>query len=65
MPNWEYLVVFVEDSDVADGQQAFDTHLDADRFTESLNRYGKAGWELVSFTWEENGAKAAFKRPNS
>ncbi|GAB4517027.1 MAG: hypothetical protein OHK0046_23260 [Anaerolineae bacterium] len=63
MQKWEYLVVFVKDSDLADGNDAMDAYLDADRFTERLNNYGEAGWELVSFEWETNGAKAAFKRP--
>ena len=62
MPNWEYLVVYIKDSDVAQDQKEVDVHLDADKFTEQLNHYGKAGWELVSFEWEERGAKAAFKR---
>ncbi len=63
MEHWEYLVVFLTDSDVADDQEKVDVHLDADKFTEQLNRYGQAGWELVSFEWEKQGAKAAFKRP--
>jgi hypothetical protein len=62
MHKWEYLVVFIEDSEVAQGQAEFDTYLDADRYSEKLNTYGGAGWELVSFDWSENGAKAAFKR---
>ncbi len=64
MKHWEYLVVFLTDSDVADDQESVDVHLDADKFTEQLNRYGSAGWELVSFEWEKQGAKAAFKRPH-
>ena len=40
-----------------------DTFADADKFTERLNTYGKAGWELVSFEWTDDGAKAALKRP--
>ncbi len=63
MHKWEYLVVFIEDSDVAQDQKHFDVYLDADKFTEKLNTYGKAGWELVSFDWLDHGAKAAFKRP--
>jgi hypothetical protein len=63
MHKWEYLVVFIEDSDVAPDQAEVDVHLDADRFTEKLNSYGQAGWELVSFDWVETGAKAALKRP--
>lgn len=59
---WEYLVVFLEDSKVAQDQKEVDVYLDADTFTEKLNKYGAAGWELVNFIWEEDGAKAAFKR---
>jgi hypothetical protein len=40
-------------------------YLDADRYTQMLNTYGEAGWELVSFETSENGAKAAFKRPKT
>lgn len=63
MQQWEYLVVFIQDSEVAQGQDEFDVYLDADKYSEKLNQYGKAGWELVNFTWEARGAKAAFKRP--
>lgn len=63
MQQWEYLVVFVEDSDVAQDQPEIDVHLDVDKYTEALNRFGKAGWELVSFESNEEGARAAFKRP--
>ncbi len=59
---WEYLVVFISDSDTAKDDVELDSHLDADRFTEKLNKYGEAGWELVSFDWKEDGARAAFKR---
>lgn len=59
---WEYLVVYLTDSDVAQDQNTVDIYLDADKFSEQLNKYGKAGWELVSFQWETEGAKAAFKR---
>ena len=62
MPKWQYLVVFIEDSETAQDQPAFDNYLDADRYTERLNAHGEAGWELVSFTWEATGAKATFKR---
>jgi len=64
MPMFEYLVVYISDTDLTEDQE-MDMHLDADRFTEKLNEYGKAGWDLVSFTWEgegEQGAKACFKR---
>lgn len=60
---WEYLVVFLQDSKVAEAQPEMDVYLDADKFTDQMNKYGQAGWELVSFTWKERGAKAAFKRP--
>ena len=59
---WEYLVVFIKDSKVAEKNKEMDTYLDADMFTDKLNKYGDAGWELVSFTWEKSGAKAALKR---
>lgn len=65
MVKWEYLVVFISDSKVAQDQPEIDVHMDADRYTESLSIYGQAGWELVSFEWEVDGAKAAFKRPIS
>lgn len=64
MPMFEYLVVYISDTNLTEDQE-MDMHLDADRFTEKLNEYGKAGWELVSFIWEgegEQGAKACFKR---
>lgn len=60
---WEYLVVFLQDSDKAQDQPEVDVYLDADKFTDQLNKYGQAGWELVSFQWKSHGAKAAFKRP--
>ncbi|GAB4329090.1 MAG: hypothetical protein Kow00117_15220 [Phototrophicales bacterium] len=63
MQKWEYLVVYLKDSDVLQDQPDVDIYMDADVYTEKLSNYGKAGWELVSFTWEERGAKAAFKRP--
>ncbi len=65
MAKWEYLVVYLQDSDVAQDQEDVDIYLDADKFTEKLNTYGDAGWELVSFEWEKRGAKAALKRQKS
>jgi len=67
MREWEYLVVFISDSEAAQDRTDVDMYLDADKYTEKLNAYGQAGWELVSFQWEEKGAKAALKRlhPNS
>ncbi len=63
MQKWEYLVVFIEGSSMAQDKPEFDVHLDADKFTDKLNVYGQAGWELMGFVWEEGGAKATFKRP--
>lgn len=65
MQQWEYLVVYVQDSKVAQDKPEVDYFLDADTYTDKLNHYGEAGWELVSFTWETDGAKAAFKRPKA
>lgn len=62
---WEYLVVFIEDNPTPDEQAMFDNYMDADKYTDALNRYGEAGWEMVSFQWEKNGGKAAFKRLKS
>ena len=63
MQKYEYLVIFLQDSKLAQDQPIVDRHLDADRYTEKLSQYGQAGWEMVSFQWEEHGAKVAFKRP--
>jgi hypothetical protein len=60
---WEYLVVYLTDSKVAEDGSEMDMALDSDRFTDKLNNYGDAGWEMVSFAWEKDGAKVAFKRP--
>lgn len=63
MQKFEYLVIYISDTKLTEDQD-MDHHLDADHFTEQLNRYGEAGWELVNFTWDSpDGAKAAFKRP--
>ncbi len=62
MAKWEYLVVHLEGSKVAEDQPEFDNYLDVDKYTEALNRYGGAGWELVSFESIGHGARAAFKR---
>ncbi len=62
MQKYEYLVVYITDSKLTDDAD-MDIHMDADRFTDQLNKYGDAGWELVSFLWDSpDGAKAAFKR---
>jgi hypothetical protein len=63
MQQWEYLVVFIEDSDTYQDNPQVDPYMDVDKYTETLNNYGRAGWELVSFQAEPEGAKAAFKRP--
>ena len=65
MQKWEYLIVFIKDADLPPEVQDEEAnlYLDADTFTERLNTYGQAGWELVSFEWLEKGAKAALKRP--
>lgn len=65
MTKWEYLVVFMHDSKVAEDGSDEDNFLDADTYTDKMNKYGDAGWELVSFEWTPDGAKAAFKRPKS
>lgn len=65
MQKWEYLVVFIRDVDISDDHGDADAHADADVFTERLNTYGSAGWELVSFEWTDRGAKVALKRPRS
>ncbi len=62
MDKWEYLVVYLKDVDLGEENSEADTFADADIFTERLNTYGQAGWELVSFQWTDNGAKAALKR---
>jgi hypothetical protein len=63
MQRWEYLVVFIEDSKVAQNTLEIDVYMDVDKYTQALNNYGVAGWELVSFEARDNGARAAFKRP--
>jgi hypothetical protein len=65
MQKWEYLVVFVTDSKTAQDDPEVDVYLDSDKYTQALNTYGDAGWELVSFESHETGAKAAFKRPKA
>lgn len=62
MTQWEYLVVYLNDSKVAESDPEMDRYLDADTYTEKLNKHGAAGWELLSFVWEQHGAKAVFKR---
>lgn len=62
MKRWEYLVIYIQDSKVAQSTPDVDHFLDADTYTDKLNRYGEAGWELVSFEWTVDGAKCALKR---
>ncbi len=63
MQKWEYLIVYLEDSDFAQDKPEVDVYMDADKFTDKLKTYGEAGWEMVTFQWEERGAKVALKRP--
>jgi hypothetical protein len=63
MQKWEYLIVFIKDKDLPVEDEEANLYMDADAFTERLNTYGQAGWELVSFEWLTKGAKAALKRP--
>jgi hypothetical protein len=65
MQTWEYLVVYIRDTDLETTDAEADLYADADVFTDRLNTFGRAGWELVSFDWLDKGAKAAFKRPVS
>jgi hypothetical protein len=62
MPKWEYLVIHLRDDQTHQDNPEIDVYMDVDKYTASLNRYGEAGWELVSFQMEANGAKAALKR---
>lgn len=65
MQQWEYLVVLIKGAELEHLDADADRFADADKFTEQLNKYAQAGWELVSFQWEQNYAKAAFKRPKA
>ncbi len=66
MERWEYLVVYIQGRELspdADTKGA-DVHANADKFTETLNKYASGGWELMNFEWDgDRGAKAIFKRP--
>lgn len=66
MERWEYLVVYIqgrEHNSDADNK-GVDVHANADKFTETLNKYAGGGWELMNFEWDgDRGAKAIFKRP--
>lgn len=63
MQKWEYLVIFIEDSKIAQDMPELDVYIDVDKYTQALNTYGEAGWEMVSFAASPNGAHASFKRP--
>jgi hypothetical protein len=63
MQKWEYLIVFIRDVDLPIDDKEADMYADADAFSQRLNTYGRAGWELVSFEWLDKGARAALKRP--
>lgn len=65
MQKWEYLVVYIHDSKVAEDGSETDNFLDADTYTDKLNIYGDAGWELVTFEWTKDGGRAAMKRPKA
>lgn len=65
MQKWEYLIVYIRDVDLPIEDNEADLYADADAFTQRLNTYGQAGWELVSFEWTEKGARAALKRPSN
>ncbi|MBL8162883.1 MAG: DUF4177 domain-containing protein [Anaerolineae bacterium] len=66
MQKWEYLVVYIQarETTQAVSELGMDSHLNADKFTEQLNKYASGGWELMHFEWDgDKGAKAVFKRP--
>jgi hypothetical protein len=63
MQKWEYLIVYIRDVDLPVEDKEADLYADADAFTQRLNTYGQAGWELVNFEWLDKGARAALKRP--
>lgn len=66
MQKWEYLVVYIQaqDANAVALEMGVAAHLNADKFTETLNRHASAGWELMQFEWVGNdGARAIFKRP--
>jgi hypothetical protein len=66
MQKWEYLVVYIQtrEANAAVSELGMEPHLNADKFTEQLNKYASGGWELMNFEWDgDEGAKALFKRP--
>jgi hypothetical protein len=63
---WEYLVVYIQAREMPPGAagKGVDEFINADKFTEQLNKYASGGWELMQFQWDgEKGARALFKRP--
>lgn len=65
MQKWEYLVVYIQgqDANSVAVEMGMEGHMNADKFTEQLNKYASGGWELMNFEWDGNkGAKALFKR---
>ncbi len=65
MQKWEYLVVYIEGSSVAQDQPEIDVYLDVDKYSEALNNYGEAGWELVNIEGVGTGVRATLKRPKA
>lgn len=66
MQKWEYLVVYIQsrEHNAAAEKMGVEQHLNADKFTEQLNRHASGGWELMQFEWDgDQGARAIFKRP--
>ena len=66
MQKWEYLVVYIQaqEANEAAKEMGLEGHLNADKFTEQLNKHASGGWELMNFEWDsDKGAKAIFKRP--
>jgi len=64
MEQMEYLVVYIQARHLEDQPRDMDTHADADKYTEQLNKYAAGGWELFTFEWDgDKGARAVFKRP--
>lgn len=65
MQKWEYLVVYIQAPSItaAAADMGVEQHLKADKYTEQLNQYANAGWELMQFEWDgEKGVRAVFKR---
>ncbi|MBI5671349.1 MAG: DUF4177 domain-containing protein [Chloroflexi bacterium] len=65
MDRWEYLVVYIAGRELNPDTdtKGVDVHANADKFTETLNKYASGGWELMQFEWDGNqGARTLFKR---